>query len=118
MIKYFGERLKTARKLANCTQAELARRIGVSPHAVTMIETGRQGVRWKVLEKIVDALGQPASFYFSTDPPGSIDPSPARALEIIGKALSDMSKMTQELAESQGHSDPVNKPVKNSQGSK
>lgn len=38
-------------------------------NTVARIERGAQGIRWANLERLVELLGQPASFYFSNEVP-------------------------------------------------
>lgn len=52
-----GKRIRTARRAANLTGPELARRVGVTHGAVSQYETGRSGVSLDVLRRIAGATG-------------------------------------------------------------
>jgi transcriptional regulator with XRE-family HTH domain len=58
-----GRRLAVARRLACMPRSELARRIGVTPAAVTQYERGLTRPTTTVLERIGLALGMPQEFF-------------------------------------------------------
>ncbi|NFO12080.1 helix-turn-helix domain-containing protein [Clostridium botulinum] len=51
-----GARIKTSRKNANMTQAELAELVDVSPSSIRMYETNKRNVSLEILKKISTAL--------------------------------------------------------------
>lgn len=51
-----GARIKTSRKKANMTQAELAELVDVSPSSIRMYETNKRNVSLEILKKISTAL--------------------------------------------------------------
>ncbi|EDT73979.1 helix-turn-helix domain-containing protein [Clostridium butyricum] len=51
-----GARIRTSRKKANLTQAELAKLIDVSPSSIRMYETNKRNVSLEILKKISTAL--------------------------------------------------------------
>ena len=67
--KHFGRQLKCAREAKGYTQKALAEALGMDGNTVARIERGAQGIRWANLERLVELLGQPASFYFSNEVP-------------------------------------------------
>ena len=54
-----SEKLKKIRKEKKITQAELARKSGLSKTYISLIERGNQGVRVDTLNKIAKALEVP-----------------------------------------------------------
>lgn len=51
-----GKKLKEARKRKNITQEELAKRIGISKHAIAKYEQGQREPNLKILTSIIDEL--------------------------------------------------------------
>lgn len=49
-------RLKIKRITVGLTQKELANKLGITPHAVSLYETGERFPRRKILDKIVEIL--------------------------------------------------------------
>lgn len=49
--------LKTARTAKQISQKELAVLVGVTPGAISLIETGNRGVRPPLAKKLAEALG-------------------------------------------------------------
>jgi len=49
--------LKTARKLAGLSQAELARRTGISRTMIAAIEAGQQNVTLESVERLAQVVG-------------------------------------------------------------
>lgn len=56
MNKRFGNVIRELRTKAGLTQAELARRLGISPSAVGMYEQGRREPDQTILAKLCDVL--------------------------------------------------------------
>ena len=52
-----GQRIKDARKKAKLTQAELACRLGITNHCISMWEKGTRNPKYDTLVRIADALG-------------------------------------------------------------
>jgi transcriptional regulator with XRE-family HTH domain len=52
-----GKNIAKLRKAADCTQAQLAERVGVQPEHISRIETGRRGVSIETLSNIAKGLG-------------------------------------------------------------
>lgn len=92
--KFFGRRLKEARKLRGFTQESLAEELGLSKTTVYTMEAGDQFVSGEVFNKLISLLGQPPAFYFSSIPPVVYQskPTPMEALEIVRDALSGKTK--------------------------
>ncbi len=63
-LKAFGKQVATLRKSHGVTQQQLAEDIGVSVVTIAYIETGKQWVRPKTLEKIAKSLKVSASDLF------------------------------------------------------
>lgn len=55
--KEVGEKIKNARLTVSITQAELARRLGVTPQAISQYERGIKKPKIETIERIADALG-------------------------------------------------------------
>jgi transcriptional regulator with XRE-family HTH domain len=53
-----SKRLAEAREAAGYSQAEFAKKVGVSPGTVGGWETGAHGIRTKHLDKIAEVLGR------------------------------------------------------------
>jgi transcriptional regulator with XRE-family HTH domain len=62
-----GKRLRTARKLANITQQELAEVLGVSFQAVQKYESGENRITAPKLFKAADFLGADIRFFTTAD---------------------------------------------------
>lgn len=57
-------------------------------NSIARVERGEQGMRWAAIEKLVDVLGEPASFFFSNEKPSSRPkPSPEEAVDLMAEAL-------------------------------
>lgn len=67
--------IRQIRESAGITQAELARRLGITQPAVARWESGRRQPRVESLQRIADALGLNLSVIFSGGGPTK-DPSP------------------------------------------
>lgn len=52
----FGANLKSIRELLGMTQAELARRTGLTPAAVSQIESNERDPAFKTIVKILDVI--------------------------------------------------------------
>jgi len=65
-----GDVLRSSRIARGLSQAELARRIGISPSALSQAERGRAGLSVETLARALDALGSPFG-------PGQGDGSPS-----------------------------------------
>ncbi|MEZ4287021.1 MAG: helix-turn-helix transcriptional regulator [Polyangiales bacterium] len=70
-----GARLRELRLAAGLTQAELARRTGIHRPNIARVEAGRHTPSLETLNRIVLAIGVPASQLFSDFPSDSIFPS-------------------------------------------
>ena len=57
------EQIVQARSRANLTQAELARRVGVTPRTVQNWEAGTRAP-WRYIAEICIATGTPLAFFF------------------------------------------------------
>ena len=55
-MSVFGERLSALRKSAGMTQAELAKKIGISKSSVSMYECGNREPEFYLLEKLADCF--------------------------------------------------------------
>ena len=55
--KEIGIGIKNARLTVGITQAELARRLGVTPQAISQYERGEKKPKIETIKKIADALG-------------------------------------------------------------
>lgn len=60
------EQLTAARKAANLTQAELARKVGVTTRTVQNWESGTRGP-WRHIAEICIATQRPLTFFFNDD---------------------------------------------------
>lgn len=60
----FAKNLKDKRKKQKLTQAELAKKIGVSPSFITEIENGRKAPSFTNIEKISNELNAPTWSFF------------------------------------------------------
>ena len=75
-----GERVRSARKAAGLSQADLARRIGVSQPAIATWESGVHDPRRVVMEKLADALSiSPEWLAAGARSPSEADPQAAAA---------------------------------------
>lgn len=63
--KTLGANVKALRVNKNLTQEQLAEYLGLQPHSVTKIETGRAFVSSKVLAKISDFFNVTPAYLFS-----------------------------------------------------
>lgn len=52
-----GLLIKTARKKANMTQAQLASKMGITNHCISCWEKGKRNPKYETLSRIADALG-------------------------------------------------------------
>lgn len=57
LCKIIADKIKSARKQKGLTQAELAKRLGVSQQMVSRIEKGKENVSLVTLKNIVSSLG-------------------------------------------------------------
>lgn len=77
MKAHFGKQIEAARTAKGLTQKALGAAVGLTSTSIYRIESGKQGVEWDTFERIVETLGQPASYYFSSEEPKAF------ALEVI-----------------------------------
>lgn len=86
----FSERLAALRKSAGLTQAELAKKLGISKSAVSMYECGNREPEFELLEKMADCFGVDMNVLFGrADALINDDPELTAYLE----ALRDRSEM-------------------------
>ena len=52
-----GKRIRARREALGISQVELAKRLGVSPATVNIVESDRDGITTKRLERYANALG-------------------------------------------------------------
>lgn len=64
ILKKFGLNVKFARMKQGLTQAELAELLEVHEKYISRIETGKQNVTLKSIEKLADALKTDIAFFF------------------------------------------------------
>lgn len=64
ILKKFGLNVKFARMKQGLTQAELAEILEVHEKYISRIETGKQNVTIKSIEKLADALKTDIAFFF------------------------------------------------------
>lgn len=86
----FGKQVKAAREAKGYTQEALGRLIGIEGNSLARIERGANPIRWANLEKLVDALGMPPSYYFSDKAPEVKVPEKGREkllVSLIEKSL-------------------------------
>ena len=67
---YIGGQVKTLRKQAGLTQAELGEKIGRTAEAISNVETGKSLPSLDTLISVSEALGVPLTDFF---PSGSVD---------------------------------------------
>ena len=93
-----GKHLKEVRVRAGISQAELARRMGVSPAMISQYETGARSPKMDTLKKIADALGVHASElgveYYHADNYGELLPD---QIELLN-AFDDLNLQGQVIA--------------------
>lgn len=63
-----AKRIRVARAERDFNQADLAERLGLTPQAITKLESGRIDMRVGTLERIAAALGKPMSYFFEPFP--------------------------------------------------
>lgn len=68
-----GELIKRARTVAGLTQAELAKRLGVTPQAISQYERGIKNPKNETLKRIATALDIPWCKLLSDDPKEQLD---------------------------------------------
>jgi len=62
--RQLGDEVRTARKAAGLTQAELAKRLGTNPTYVTNVEAGRANPTVGQIANIANALGMSYALHF------------------------------------------------------
>lgn len=78
MRAHFGQQVKAAREAKGYTQEALGRLIGIEGNSLARIERGANPIRWANLEKLIDVLGQPPSYFFSDKAPETKAPDVTR----------------------------------------
>src|SRR5580658_774530 len=65
----FGQRLRHFRRARGMTLAELGKRIGRAPSALSLLENGRREPKLSLIEALAAALGVPAEELMRRQPP-------------------------------------------------
>jgi transcriptional regulator with XRE-family HTH domain len=80
MTETLGDRIRQARARLRLTQAELARRIGISTTAMNAIESGATDPRVSRVTAMAEVLGVSMDYLVGRTAPGMLPPprSPAR----------------------------------------
>jgi transcriptional regulator with XRE-family HTH domain/KaiC/GvpD/RAD55 family RecA-like ATPase len=94
----FGELLKTHRVARGLSQAELARRIGISPSALSQAERGVSGLSSATLERAREILGLPSEQAFGAPPPYRVRRRGATEPRRVAPGM-----LAEELADTPGH---------------
>ena len=63
----FGKRIKTLRKQKRMTQEQLAEASNISVDFLSLVERGKSGPSFEVLERLAGALGVPVKDLFDFD---------------------------------------------------
>ncbi len=95
-----GELIKQARTAAGITQAELAKRLGVTPQAISQYERGIKNPKTETLKKIAAALGVPWYKLLSDNPNEQLDiilSDQDRKLERLDKIRAERDKLLHEM---------------------
>lgn len=82
-----GRLVKQQRLAAGLSQAELARRVGVSPSALSQAERGQHGVSGDVLVRVWEALGVPFGDLQAGRPTHRVYPRSGRHIEELQQGL-------------------------------
>lgn len=61
-MESFGKKLRTIRKNVNLTQADLAKKLGLSASTIGMYEQNRREPNFEILRKICDVLSTHANY--------------------------------------------------------
>lgn len=93
--KLLGQKVKAAREAKGYKQKDLARLVKVTGTTIARIESGRQGVRAKVMDRIVSVLGEPHAYYLSEDRPPL--PKPKENIETPLEAAETAIKLAKKL---------------------
>lgn len=110
-----GRLIKQQRTAAGLSQAELARRVGVSPSALSQTERGRHGMSGDVLMRVWETLGVPLSELGAGAPTHRVFPRSSRTVEpllpgVEDETIVDSSDVAAHLLEFQpgasGHRSP------------
>jgi transcriptional regulator with XRE-family HTH domain len=93
-----GQRIRAYREESNLSLRELARRLGISPSAVSQIETGKSKPSVSTLYAVIDELGLAVDALFSPIGPAQVPKPPAaRAAAAPGVARDDGRGLVQRL---------------------
>lgn len=84
-----GRLIKQQRTTAGLSQAELARRVGVSPSALSQTERGRHGMSGDVLMRVWEVLGVPLAELGSGAPTHRVFPRSSRHVETLLPGVTD-----------------------------
>lgn len=66
-VNLLSERIRSARKLANLSQIDMANLVGVSDKAISSYEVGRAVPPLDILKKISAVTNKPIAFFFNED---------------------------------------------------
>lgn len=89
---YIGGQVKTLRKQAGLTQADLGEKIGRTAEAISNVETGKSLPSLDTLIAVAEALGVPLTDFF---PSGSVDTDrSANRLKVEADAMALLRGLT------------------------
>ena len=80
-----GKRIRSHREESNLSLRELARRLGISPSAVSQIETGKSKPSANTLYAVIHELGLSADDLFSPMGPAAAPASPGRRVAVTSR---------------------------------
>ncbi len=88
-----GEKIKAARKTAKLTQAELARKLSVTPGMIGQYETGKRKPKFETIEKIAAALHVDPYQLIEDDPEWVAFPKSAVISGKTGEMIYDVAEI-------------------------
>jgi transcriptional regulator with XRE-family HTH domain len=96
----FSDRLRDAREVRKLTQADVARRTGLQPSAISQFETGQREPSHENLRKLASALGVTTDFLLNGTESVSVSAPQLRAVVRYAQSMSgDDLDMLKEFAE-------------------